>query len=53
MNDPEIHKYIEQRYKKHSLADIRKFVVEKINLKMSFYSEFLLRKGMKIYILVI
>ena len=36
MNDPEIHKYTEQRYKKHSLADIRKFVVEKNKSKNEF-----------------
>ena len=36
MNDPEIHKYTEQRYKKNSLVDIRKFVVEKNKSKNEF-----------------
>ena len=36
MNDFEVHKYTEQKYVKHSLANIRKFVIEKNNSKKEF-----------------
>ena len=29
MNDIEVHKYTEQKYKKHSLKDIKHFVIQK------------------------
>ena len=36
MNDPEVLKFTEQRFKKHSLSDIRKFVREKNNSKTEY-----------------
>jgi len=36
MNDPVVHKFTEQRYKKHSLSDIKKFVKEKNKSKNEF-----------------
>ena len=36
MNDFDVHKYTEQKYRKHSLVDIKKFVKEKISQKMNF-----------------
>lgn len=51
MNNLEIHKYTEQRYKKHSLTDIRKFVKEKNKSKYEFlYGIFLRRNNLKIHI---
>ena len=45
MNDPEVHKYTEQRYKKHSLKDIRKFVKEKNKSKTEFLFGIFLKKN--------
>ena len=51
MNDFEVHKYTEQKYTKHSLANIRKFVQEKNNSKNEFlYGIFLINKKSKIHI---
>ena len=36
MNDFEVHKYTEQKYKKHTIQSIRKFVKEKIKVRQSF-----------------
>ena len=41
MNDKEVTKFTEQRFKKHSLLDIKNFGEKKINQKMNFYMEFL------------
>ena len=41
MNDSDVQKYTEQRFKKHSLRDIRNFVKNKILQKMNFFLEFL------------
>ena len=45
MNDPEVHKYTEQRYKKHSLKDIKKFVKEKDKSKTEFLFGIFLEKN--------
>jgi RimJ/RimL family protein N-acetyltransferase len=45
MNDPEIQKYTEQRYKKHSLKDIKKFVKEKNKSKIDFLFGIFLKKN--------
>jgi len=45
MNDPEVHKYTEQRYKKHSLKDIKKFVKEKNKSKTEFLFGIFLKKN--------
>lgn len=51
MNDYEVHKYTEQKYKKHSLSDIRKFVMEKNNSNNEFlYGIFLNKDDLKIHI---
>ncbi len=51
MNDFEVHKYTEQKYTKHSLANIRKFVREKNNSKNEFlYGIFLKQDNLKIHI---
>lgn len=51
MNDYEVHKYTEQKYTKHSLASIRKFVKEKNNSKNEFlYGIFLKKKNIKTHI---
>ena len=44
MNDPEVHKYTEQRYKKHSLKDIKNFVISKNKSKNEFLFKILLKK---------
>ena len=44
MNDPEVQKYTEQRYKKHSLKDIKKFVREKNRSKTEFLFGIFLKK---------
>ena len=45
MNDLEIHKYTEQKYTKHSLTNLRKFVREKNKSKNEFlYGIFLKKK---------
>ena len=51
MNDYEVHKYTEQKYTKHSLANIRKFVKKKNNSKNEFlYGIFLKKKNIVIHI---
>ena len=51
MNDYEVHKYTEQKYTKHSLADIRKFVMQKNNSKNEFlYGIFLKKNHLKMHI---
>ena len=45
MNDLEVHKYTEQRYKKHSLKDIKKFVKEKNKSKTEFLFGIFLKKN--------
>ena len=45
MNDPEVHKYTEQRYKKYSLKDIKKFVKEKNKSKTEFLFGIFLKKN--------
>ena len=47
MNDKEVTKFTEQRFKKHSLKDIKKFVKEKNKSKMNFYMEFLKKDSFK------
>ena len=36
MNDIEVHKYTEQKYKKHSLKDIKDYVIQKNKSKNEF-----------------
>ena len=51
MNDSKVHKYTEQKYKKHSLTNIRKFVLEKNKSKNEFlYGIFLKKNNLKIHI---
>ena len=51
MNDLEVHKYTEQKYVKHSLINIRKFVIEKNKSKNEFlYGIFLKKNNSKIHI---
>jgi len=51
MNDLEIHRYTEQKYTKHSLANIRKFVKKKNKYKNEFlYGIFLKKNYFKIHI---
>ena len=51
MNDFEVHKYTEQKYIKHSLADIRNFVREKNKSKNEFlYGIFLKKNNLNIHI---
>ena len=44
MNDSEVHKFTEQKYMKHSLIKIRKFVREKNNSKNEFLYGIFLKK---------
>ena len=51
MNDFEVHKFTEQKYKKHSLINIRKFVREKNKSRNEFlYGIFLKKNNLKIHI---
>ena len=51
MNDFEVHKYTEQKYIKHSLADIRNFVRKKNKSKNEFlYGIFLKKNNLNIHI---
>ena len=51
MNDSEVQKYTEQKFKKHSLNDIRNFVKEKNNSKNEFlYGIFLKNKRLNQHI---
>lgn len=51
MNDKNIHKYTEQKYIKHTLNSIRKFVKEKNESKNQFlYGIFINRNNLKIHI---
>ena len=45
MNDSKVHKYTEQKYKKHSLKDIKKFVIEKNKSKTEFLFGIFLKKN--------
>jgi hypothetical protein len=48
MNDFEVHKYTEQKYKRHSILDIRNFVKEKNKDKTEFlFGIFLKKKKLK------
>ena len=44
MNDKEVHKYTEQKYKKHSLKDIKDFVIKKNKSKNEFLYGIFLKK---------
>lgn len=44
MNDPEVHKYSEQKYKKHTLKDIKDFVIQKNKSKNEFLYGIFLKK---------
>ena len=44
MNDTEVHKYTEQRHKKHSLKDIKDFVIQKNKSKYEFLYGIFLKK---------
>ena len=37
MNDPIVHKYTKQKYRKHSLENIKSFVSEKISQKKNIF----------------
>ena len=50
MNDFYVHMYTEQRYKKHSLNDIKNFVKEKNNSKNEFLFGIFLKKKTDIHI---
>ena len=51
MNDPEVQEYTEQKFAKHSLANIRKFVEEKNSSKYEFlYGIFIVKKTFKIHL---
>lgn len=51
MNDPQVQKYTEQKYKKHSKTNIRNFVKEKNKSKNEFlYGIFLKKDNFKIHI---
>ena len=51
MNDLEVHKYTQQKYTKHSLINIRKFVREKNKSKNEFlYGIFLKKNNLNIHI---
>ena len=45
MNDSEVHKYTEQRFRKHSFKDIKKFVIEKNKSKNEFLFGIFLKKN--------
>ena len=48
MNDPEVQKYTEQKYKKNSLKNIKKFVIEKNKSKKEFLFGIFLKGKKKI-----
>lgn len=51
MNDLEVHNFTEQKYNRHSLSNIRKFVKEKNKSKYEFlYGIFLKRKNFNLHI---
>ena len=51
MNDPKVHLFTEQKYKKHTKLDIKKFVSQKNKLKNEFlYGIFLKKKNLDIHI---
>ena len=51
MNDFEVHKYTEQKYQKHSIADIKNFVKEKNKSKNEFlFGIFLKKNGLNTHI---
>ena len=45
MNDVEVHKYTEQKYKKHTLKDIKDFVIQKNKSKNEFLYGIFLKKN--------
>ena len=46
MNDLEVHKYTEQKYKKHTINDLKKFIIEKIKSNDEYlYGIFLLNNN--------
>ena len=45
MNDKEVHKYTEQKHKKHSLKDIKDFVIKKNKSKSEFLYGIFLKKN--------
>ena len=47
MNDPIVHKFTEQRYKKHSMKMIKDFVIEKNKSKDEFLYGIFLKKKLK------
>ena len=48
MNDLEVHQYTEQKYKKHTINDVLKFVEEKKKSKIEFLYGIFLKKTMNI-----
>lgn len=51
LNDKKVNRYTEQRYKKHSISDVRNFVKEKSKSKNEFlYGIFIIRKNLKEHI---
>ena len=50
MNDYEVVRFTEQRFKKHSMSDIKKFVKNKINSKTEFLYGIFLKNKSKIHI---
>ena len=50
MNDLEVHKFTEQKYRKHSISDIRKFVREKNKSNNEFLYGIFIKE--KIYIII-
>tara|TARA_B100000963_G_C22616755_1_gene667739 strand:+ start:2081 stop:2602 length:522 start_codon:yes stop_codon:yes gene_type:complete len=51
LNDKKVNRYTEQRYKTHSISDVRNFVKEKFKSKSEFlYGIFILRKNLKEHI---
>ena len=44
MNDPDVQKYTEQRFKKHSFKDIRSFVSSKNSSKDEFFYGIFIKK---------
>ena len=50
MNDQEVHKYTEQKYKKHSFLDIRNFVKKNESKNEFLYGIFLKEKKLKKHI---
>ena len=45
MNDYEVHKFTEQKYKKHNLKDVKKFIIEKKKSKNEFLYGIYIKKN--------